>query len=151
MLLARLGPLLLCYMVRVLSEFSSSFVRSGLRTNDGGSSFRTNNLVVSFSLIVQYSCPCFAFKEVAENVGAEPSTGWLYCLLSGCCGCGCCIQTVVSDEVAKGANIKDSDMLRSAACSCCWGPCFMCTTLHESRLLKEKTMAAPKENTMERI
>lgn len=91
-------------------------------------------------------CPCFAYKEAADNItpaGAGGSTGCLYCVLTCPLGFGCCALTVLGDEVAQKRGIENGGVM----CSCLKATfdgwcCYSCSVLHESRLYKEQMAAA---------
>ena len=83
-----------------------------------------------------WCCPCFAYKEVAENTGDD--MGLLYCLVTFPLGCGCCVLTVLGDKVAQQRGI-DSGLCKSG-CKAFFDPlcCYSCSLLHESRIMREE-------------
>mmetsp|Transcript_18311 Transcript_18311/g.27333 ORF Transcript_18311/g.27333 Transcript_18311/m.27333 type:complete len:117 (+) Transcript_18311:174-524(+) len=91
-------------------------------------------------------CPCFALKEVADNLGKDDSTGLLY-FVGVWCGFGLCVQTAAALDTAEKAGI-DHGFCSAFTCTCCWGPCHLCTILNESRNIKEGK--APEANKIER-
>lgn len=85
-----------------------------------------------------WCCPCFAYKEVAENTGDD--MGLLYCLVTFPLGCGCCVLTVLGDKVAQSRDIP-SGLIKSSCKACC-DPlcCYSCTVLNESRVIKSENI-----------
>ena len=94
-------------------------------------------------------CPCFAFMEIAENIG---DNGTLYCI-APFCGLGCCVLAALGDNVAKKRQIQ-SDMCTSCCKAFCDGfICYSCTVLNESRVYKAQfqgNAAAVQGQAMER-
>ena len=81
-------------------------------------------------------CPCLAYKEAAENIGKE-DLGIVYCLVTFPLEFGCCVLTVLGDQVAQKRGIEHgvAKSCLCATCDCCM--CYSCSVLNESRLYKE--------------
>lgn len=95
-----------------------------------------------------WCCPCFAFKDAAENIGDE--NGMLYCLAT-CPFCfGCCALTILGSRVAEKGGIG-MGMPQSALCSyfsSC--TCYACRVYNESKLIKIATSAPAESDKMDR-
>ncbi|CAB9513497.1 expressed unknown protein [Seminavis robusta] len=82
-----------------------------------------------------FCCPCFAYKEMADNTG--DSNGCLYCVAT-LCGCGCCVLTMQGDAIAQKRGIDEGIPL--AALKACFDGfvCYSCTVLNETRVMKSE-------------
>jgi Cys-rich protein (TIGR01571 family) len=95
-----------------------------------------------------YCCPCFAFKEIADNIG--DTNGVLYCLATCPCCCGCCVLTALGKSVADMQGIESN--IVSSGCRSCFDVfcCYSCTVLNESRVIKAKKEGGIAAEKMER-
>jgi hypothetical protein len=91
-------------------------------------------------------CPCFAFKEAAENMGEG---GNLFCLATTV-GCGCCVLTSLGQRAAKTQGISAGLCQLACLAMCNAITCYSCVVVHESRVIKAKTVATVQGQEIER-